>query len=286
MAFCCGLLAASADLSVGFAGMLNLGLAFPFAIGCYTSAVGLHYHLPFFVTILIAAGISVAILMLLGAICFRRGVPPLQYALAGLVLSLTFEQIAVRSYDWLGGSNGVAGIPKPHLLINFGLPNGLDYLVGALLLAVVTTFVIHKVAKSRLGHILEGIREGEDRMQTLGYDVLWNKLILVGCTAALGALAGCLYVPFAGIADPTLFSLIPNLEVLIWLAVGGMRSIYGPFLCAVILRLVRFELGSHFEQLYTLAIGLIYLLVVLYKPGGASSIFERWSGEASKERVT
>lgn len=268
-ALCLGLLAASTDLTYGYGGVLPLGAALPFGIGMYVTAVALRGGVPFMVAAICACILVASIHGLLGFICLRRNIPGLYYSLSTLIATLCVQQLTIRSYQLLGGSNGIAGVPIPTLWLFQGQRwyFGIVMLVS---LSIATCLLV--LSRSRLGKAIEVTRDCGERMELLGYNTTTMKMILVGIGSIVAAIAGSLYVPLVGIADPTVFGVVPSMQVLVFVALGGQRSIFGPYLCAVVLECVRFQLGSEFENLYLFALGILYIGAVVVFPGGVVSL--------------
>jgi ABC-type branched-subunit amino acid transport system permease subunit len=267
-----GLLAASVDLALGYCGILNLGAALHFGIGCYFMAYGLKAGWFWPIGILAGVIVSVSLSLVIGYMGFRRSVAQIQYALLGLVLSLAIEQIAIRSYDLAGGSNGISNVPTPTIIGSVAtsafFSEKAAYLISVGILVAILLMMLNGIAESHFGRVMQCVREHEGRAAALGYNPLTVKLTASSIAVAMSAVAGSLYIPFIGIAQPGLFGVTPNMEVLVLVALGGQRTILGPFLCAVALKFLQFELGSHFENVYLLIVGLLFIVVVVRLPGG------------------
>jgi ABC-type branched-subunit amino acid transport system permease subunit len=95
--------------------------------------------------------------------------------------------------------------------------------------------------------------------------------VKIACTlisAAISAIAGALYAPLIGIAFPAMFGVLPNMLVLIWIAIGGTGTLLGPFVAGFVLTLVQFELGSQLVNWYLLVMGIVFVTAVVWAPAG------------------
>ena len=272
-----GLLAASVDFSWGYCGVLNLGPAFYFGVGAYFAAYGLKHGWPVSASIITGMMASITIAGIIGYVAFRRRASVVQFGLIGLAISLTAQQIAVEWYGITGGSNGITNVPRPQIdfgvaCLNLESPRAYYFVVCAVVAILFWGLV--RLSRSHFGKMMICAREDTDRLESLGYNPWLVKLSATLVTAAWSTLAGALYVPISGIAHPGLFGITSNVAILVWIAIGGRGSIVGPFICAVALKLIESELGSHFEDIYILILGVLLVLCVLVWPRGLAGTLE------------
>lgn len=256
-----GLLAAATDLSFGLGGILTLGPSLPFGVGSYVAAVSTKAGLSFFPSLVIAAVTGTAIFAFLSLVGLSRQRSSTQFALFTLVASVTCEQIAISSESVLGGSNG---------LTNIAIPLGLDlriyFFVFLLVLTGLGTTLIFILIKNEELLILQ--RDEPQKAVALGYDPKRIKVLLMMATGGVGAAVGGAHVPLSGIAYPGLFAALPNLLVLVCIAIGGRGTLVGPFIAAIVFTLIQFELGSANSNLYLLLVGVLFILAVVFAPNG------------------
>ena len=91
-----------------------------------------------------------------------------------------------------------------------------------------------KIISSKVGYILVGIRDKENRMRFLGYNTTIYKIIIFTISAILAGIAGALYVPQVGIINPSEFSPIKSIEIVVWVALGGRGFLYGAVIGAIV----------------------------------------------------
>jgi ABC-type branched-subunit amino acid transport system permease subunit len=273
------LLALSVDLQWGYAGILNLGPAAYLGLGAYTYALTLrrvHVGSPTYLAFVLAILLGVALALIVAWPAFRARTLQIYYALITLAVSLILQRWTSVSYDLTGGSNGIVGIPLP----DFSLP-GLDLKLTSpdqfFPLAAGTVIVAYLsllwLTRSRFGRLLKGIRDDEEKVATLGYDVAGTKLIVAAIAGGLGALAGALYAPLAGTAHPSLFGVALSVQAFVWVAVGGQGTLLGPLLATLVLKLLENRLRGVSADGYVIILAVVFMLVVVFLPRGIAGLF-------------
>ena len=265
-AFIYVLLALGLNIVVGFAGLLDLGYAAFFAIGAYAYAVSASFqlkpawsdawlplawlgqvsrvqvpgqpelvqlHFSFWPMLLIGAVICALFGVLFGAPTLRlRG----DYL---AIVTLGFGEIVpvvARNWEWLtNGAQGLGGIRTPRLFgFNFGFAPWPYYFLGLGLVAL-AIFVSVRLQESRVGRAWMAIREDEVAAGAMGVNHVHYKLLAFGLGAAIGGLAGVFYVAKLTTATPDMFQFPVSVMVLVMVVLGGMGSIRGVVLAALIL---------------------------------------------------
>jgi urea transport system permease protein len=271
------MLALSLGLVWGFGGILCFGQAAFYGLGAYTYAVAAlnigESTIPMVLAILLPALLAAV----LGALMFYGRISDVYLGVITLVVTLIFFKFlngaAGEAYKIgaarLGGYNGIPGFQT------LNVPGMKDeYITGDALYAVVAVCLVlawglcRWLLASRFGRICVAIRENELRAQLLGYDVRLIKTVLFTVGGAIAGLAGAFYASWAEIITPNLFSLAQSAEIIIWVIVGGVGTLVGPILGAMLLALIKIQLGSQ-QTLNNLVVsGTILVLVVLLLPGG------------------
>jgi branched-chain amino acid transport system permease protein len=248
------------NVVVGYAGLLDLGYAAFFAIGAYTSSLlQLDAHMSFWETLpaaVVAAAISGCII----------GYPTLRLRSDYLaIVTLGFGEIVritVTNLSVTGGPNGLYGIPPASVFgTSIVSENGLYYLgLFFLLIAIVFTGLL---SRSRLGRAWRTLREDETASEAVGVPATKVKLLAYVMGAMVGALAGMFFSTQFGTIDPTSFTFTTSVTILIVVIVGGMGSIPGMILGALIVIALPEALRpiSNY-RLLIFALGLIVLMLV------------------------
>jgi len=266
-----GLLALSADLLLGHAGLFSLCHASFFAVAAYTTAIlQVRYGVP---TALAApAGIAAgtALAAVFGASVRTRGV---YFILITLALGYVVWGVAHRWSSFTGGDNGVTNVPFPRIGA-VGIESHTQYYYLVLAVIVLCAFGYRVLVRSPFGLGLRGIKASESRMRSLGYRTglhLYAAFVLSG---ALASLAGVLYVYYNRFVNPVAGSFPVSVEAVLMAIIGGTGTVVGPFLGAAVILGLRNWVSSFFE-LYAAVMGIVFVATVLWAPNGIMGLAAR-----------
>ena len=143
--------------------------------------------------------------------------------------------------------------------------------------------ICRKIIRSKVGYILVGIRDKENRMRFLGYNTTIYKIIIFTISAILAGIAGALYVPQVGIINPGEFSPIKSIEIVVWVALGGRGFLYGAVIGAIVVNILKSFLTIISPEIWILFLGLIFILVTIYLPNGLIGIKDFLKGLYEKK---
>ena len=298
------ILALSLGLIWGFGGILCFGQAAFYGLGAYSYAVAAinmgETTIPFLLGILIPALFAA----LLGWFMFYGRLSDVYLGVITLVVTLIlFKLVRSTAGDQyvigsarLGGFNGINGVPTLNFPGDPGamlMPSSLFYFSMILLLLVY--FGLRWLLASHFGRVIVAIRENEQRAELLGYDVRWYKTILFAIGGAIAGLAGTLFVNWQANVNPDLFSLFQSVQIIIWVIVGGLGTLIGPIVGAVLLYYITSLIGANQANISNalavlfgqnaqfdsnLILGVILILFVLLVPKGivpsVGTIWQRW----------
>jgi branched-chain amino acid transport system permease protein len=277
------LLALSLDFIWGIGGILSFGQAALFGIGGYIYGV---VGIDFGTTPLgLVAGMlgPMVVAALIGYVAFYGRVGSMYLAVVTLTVTLILYQVMGSTADpkyaigeaRLGGYNGMTNIPSLSLS-GGGQPLGpveYFYFAGGLLFLALMFCVV--LSRSSFGRILQGVRENEPRMELLGYDVRWRKLVAFVISAALAGLAGALFASWGNFINPEVFSLPQAAVVVIWVLVGGRGTLWGAILGTVVVQYLASLLGQAGATYTTIALGsTLVAIVLLFRRGLAPALME------------
>lgn len=250
----------------GQAGFLPLGQAMFVGLGGYLAGLALiHFKDSALLLVLLplAALLPGLLAFGLGLLLFRgrRETGP-YFALITLALSLLAFQIANGWNSVTGGFNGLKGIP--------GLP-GLDdlshaYWISATALAA-TIIGTAWLLRSPLGVLWRATAQNERRVAFLGFDVTRTKAAVFGLSGVLGGLAGALYAPQQNLVTPQLVGFTLSAELVIWAAVGGRGSLYGPVVGTILIGVLTAELRNRLPY-WEVLLAVLFIVVVRWAPQG------------------
>lgn len=271
------------NIVVGYAGLLDLGYVAFFAFGAYTMGVmttGTDLNMGggvvnFWMAIPIAVLISVLFGVLLGFPVLRmRG----DYL---AIVTLGFGEIIriLALSDWLspiiGGAQGILKIPNPNFFgIQMNQPQHMYYLIvlGALLVG----FISIRLRDSRLGRQWKAMREDEDVAEAMGINLVQTKLMAFAIGAGFSGLAGAIFAARLGTIFPHTFSLLVSINALALIIVGGLGSIPGVVVGAIVLVGLP-ELLREFTEYRLLLYGILLIVMMLLRPEGfiPAEVFKR-----------
>jgi len=273
------ILTLSLNLLVGYTGLAALGHAAFSCVGAYTSALlALNYGISPWLGLLIGA-VAAAIL---GAFI---GVPSLR--LKGDYLALATFGFGVIVYsvakNWVAVTRGPMGLPGIPAFSVFGiqLSEVWQYLVLVAVFVFITYFIINRIVKSPFGRVLRGIREDEIAALAMGKNINKYKIIVFIVGAFFAGIAGSLYAHYITFIDPSSFTVMESITILLMVVFGGMGSLSGSFVGAAVLvifpEMLRF-LGmpsSVAAPLRQMIYGLLLILLMLKRPQGILGTY-RW----------
>ena len=269
-----GLFAMSLDLMVGYCRLFSFGHAAAYGLGAYSAGLILiHWKLPLLFGIVLAVGVTLLIAIPIAWICTRST------GVSFAMLTLAFAQLGYamlfRFRELTGGSDGIAGIPRPPG------PFGMDWFQGRIgyyflvLGCLLGSYLLCRaIVRSPFGAVLAGIRENEAKTVALGYNTRAYKITTVVLAYGFGGLAGALYAGFAGYASPELFFWLTSGHVLIMVVVGGAGTLVGPILGGVFFVFLEHQL-SQVTDLWPLIFGSVFMAFVLLAPQGIWGLVRR-----------
>ncbi len=289
------LFALSLGLMWGYAGILSFGHAAYFGLGAYTYAITSMNLGESTAAWMLAILLPAFVAALIGAMMFYGRISDVYMGVITLVFSLIMAKFmgatAGDAYSIgnarLGGFNGIPAFPILNVPGDPSTPifgTALYYLV---LFCLVFCYLISRwVLSSAFGRILLGIRENESRIELLGYNAPAYKTGIFALSAAMAGMAGCLFASWAEIVTPALFGLGQSVEVIIWVIAGGLGTLMGPVIGAVLLGTMKLLLGGQTFIDNSLVIGAILVLVVLLLPRGLLPTLMGWRKQQGERSVS
>ena len=270
-----GLFAMSLDLIMGYTGMVSFGHAAYFGLGAYGSALVLiHFEPPIPVALLAGALLAGVVAAPVG--WFSTRATGIYFAMLTLAFAQLLYTVAYKWRDLTGGSDGIAGVPKTTLF--WGGPSLAErrtfyYLVAVIV--VLSLLACHALVRSPFGRALQAIRENEHRFVSLGRDSRPFKLVVFVIAAAFAGLAGALFAPFRGFASPEVMFWVLSGQGLMMVITGGIGTLVGPLIGAMVFLLVQEILSSYTEH-WMIFTGAVFVLIVIFLPGGVVGAARRW----------
>lgn len=268
-----GIFAMSLALIWGQAGLLCFGQAIFFGGGAYAMSLVTMGMIPWlpansWLGLIAAMALPALFANLLGRFLFYgRGLRGAHFGIVTLAIAVIAERLAVN-WEFIGGFNGLMGVPPMNLGIGGDLIDGLPVYYAILLVAVIVFALLAAMLSTPFGLALNALRNHEDRAAFLGYDNARLKLAIFTIAAAVAGLSGALFVAQFAFASPTLLGFGLSTEVLIWTALGGKSLLIAAFLGAVVVRVAENFLSEILGPLWLLGLGALFVLCVIFFPRG------------------
>lgn len=284
IAFIYAMVAASWDLSLGYAGIFNFGHIAFFGIGIYAAAIsakllGLNPWLA-----LVAGGVvamAAAAIVALPVVRLKGiYVVLVTFAFGQLILQLVISQSEVT-----GGTQGLVRVPTIELFgYNFLRDYKFGYYYVGFALLLITVISLRRLVRSDFGLSVQALRDNEDYGSARGIPIGLQRLKVLAASAFFCGLAGGYYAIYLRVASPEVFGFSTMSLILSMVLVGGTSSIYGPVLAALVLTFVSEGLAN-IEGLAEgrfMLVAVLMILVLLFLPRGLASICFGASRQASE----
>lgn len=273
------ILTLSLNLVVGYTGLASLGHAAFSCVGAYTSALlALNWGISPWLGLPIGAAVAAILGVAIGAPSLR---------LKGDYLALATFGLGVIVYsiakNWVGVTRGPMGLPgiPGFSVAGVQLADVWQYLIIVAVFVLLTFLVMRRVVNSPFGRILRGVREDETAALAVGKDVNKYKIIVFVIGAFFAGIAGTLYAHYITFIDPSSFTVMESITILLMVVFGGMGSLSGSFVGAAVLvilpELLRFVgmPSSVAAPLRQMIYGLLLVILMLTRPQGILGKY-RW----------
>jgi branched-chain amino acid transport system permease protein len=244
------MMALGLNVIVGWAGLLNLGYIAYFAIGAYTYAIlaSPHrgYHLPFLLLF------------------------PLAGVLTGVVGTLGFGEIVrlvATNLQITNAAQGIIDIDTPRIF-SWSMSTPVHFYYVLLVLCAVEAFLFLRLERSRIGRAWAAIREDQDAARAMGVNTTGMKLLASAIGAVPAGLAGVLFAGLQTFVSPDSFKLVESISILSMVIVGGIGSVPGVILGALLLTVVPEPLRRYTEGYRMLIYSVLLLIFTLFRPQG------------------
>lgn len=259
------MLSLSLNLITGYMGVTTLGHAAFFGAGAYTAALlSTKFGAGFIVTLLAAAVVAAIFGLMLGAPTLRVSGRYLTIVTMGFC-----EIMRLVELNWISltrGPMGIPGIPAPALFgYKFSSATGKYYV--ALVLVVLTILVVYNITNSRVGRCISAIKGDNLAAEAMGINTKRYKLIVFLISGAIAGMAGAFYAHYMSFIDPSSFSYDQSVLILSMTILGGLGSIPGSIIGAILLTVIP-ELLRDLMEWRQIIYGLILALMVIYRPQG------------------
>jgi urea transport system permease protein len=297
---CFAIVALGIGLAWGQGGMLVLGQGLFFGLGGYCMGMYMKLaeagpgqlpdfmtwsgveHLPAFwepfrsawFAVPAAIILPMAIAAIVGSAIFRQRVRGAYFAILSQALAAAFVIVLIGNQGLTGGTNGLTNFQS---FFGLSVTNPQDkkilYFIVAITLLVVFLGT-RQLVNGRYGRLLIAVRDDEDRVRFLGYDPTRVKLVAYVLAAGMAGLAGALFVPVVGIISPALLGIVPSIEMVIWVALGGRTVLAWAAAGAVIVNWAKSSISEQFPSGWLYLQGLLFVVVIAFLPNGIAGLVQ------------
>jgi urea transport system permease protein len=309
---CYALAALALDLVWGYTGILSLGHGVFFALGGYAHGMYLMRAIgrdgvygsklpdfmvfldwksyPWYWSFTDHFGYAMALVVIVpgllafafGYFAFRSRIKGVYFSIITQAMTFACMLLFFRNDTGFGGNNGFTDF-KRVLGYSITAPATKAALYGITLACLFGALLLCRwITQSKLGRVLQAVRDAETRLMFIGYDPLWFKLFVWTLSAVLCAIAGALYVPQVGIINPSEMSPANSIEMVVWAAVGGRGTLLGPILGAFSVNGLKSWFTAAFPDLWLYALGAIFIVVTLFLPRGLLGLAAKWRAAGEK----
>ncbi len=286
------------SITWGKAGILSLGQGVFWGLGAYVLAMHLKLaalapgdmpdfmmwsgldHLPAWWNVfrnpaVALAGVIIVPTVAAGAMAwlvFNRRVSGVYFALLTQALALVFSTLLISEQAYTGGFNGLTDFNTilGHDIIDPSFQRAIYWItLGALGIAFV---LCRWILSTGFGKVLVAVRDGESRVRFLGYSPASYKTVAFALAGALAGVSGALYILHAGVISPAMVGVVPSIEMVIAVAVGGRSSLTGVVIGTLLVNFGKDAISSAIPELWQFVIGALFILVVTALPKGLVSL--------------
>jgi len=294
------ILALGIDLIWGYTGILSLGHGVFFGLGAYCVAMYLKLEanggkvpdfmswsgrevMPWFwkpfasapFALTMAILIPMLLAFIVGYLTFKNRIRGVYFSILTQALSLIFVVLFIGQQAYTGGTNGMTNFKT---FFGFSLAGASTklvlYYIAVILLLAAYAFCKY-IINSRTGRVLVAIRDGENRIRFSGYNPAGYKVFVYVISAGLAGLAGAIFVPQVGIISPAAMGIVPSIEMVIWVAIGGRGTLTGAIIGAVLVNMLKSLISESFPAVWSYFMGITFVVVVILMPLGLVGISQQ-----------
>ena len=273
-----GILAMSLDLLIGYTGLPSLGHAGFFGVAAYgVGILSTTYHAGFWASAAAGFLAGTGLAALFGLIVSH--VRDVYFLMITMALGMVLWGLSFRWIPVTGGDNGISGIPRLEGLVGLPASGPVPFYYVALLVFVVCAALMMVLVKSPFGLTLQGIREHEPRMRSLGFNTWVHGYLSYVCAGAFASVAGILWAYYNGFVSPTYLDLTASSELFLMVTLGGPATLVGPVIGAGAIVILK-NVMSAYTARWLLILGIVYIATILLAPQGLWNLGSRRSGDA------
>jgi branched-chain amino acid transport system permease protein len=274
--FLYGAMATAWNLLGGFAGQVSFGHAAFMGIGAYTTAICSGLGVSLWLAVPAGALLAGVFSLVIGIPAFRLRGP--YFSIATIGIGEATRLIALNWTSLTGGASGLTLSVAPPIVAQY---------FAALLLCVVCVALAAWIKTSRFGYALAAVRQDPDAAETLGVATTVAKTQALFISACLLGVAGSIYaLHYLFISPDSVFGFNTSIGFVIMPIIGGLGTVMGPLIGAVVYTYIREQLSATFANLDLLTFGVLLIAIVVFEPRGILGIVDRLRKRRARADVT
>lgn len=282
-AFFFAVAAITVDILWGYTGYLTFGQSAFFGLGAYSAGL-IFNHLGFSIENAFLAGASSIVIpavvgLLVGWLSFYHGAAPFFACVISLVLPIVVYQSILSGGSFTGSSSGLTGFDT----FEFDIEEWY-WIAGYLMLAV--ALIANRFLSSDAGKVLIAIRDNESRCSYLGLNSSLIKILLLTVCAGVAGFSGFGYGAFSGVVAPELTGFAFGTEMIIWVALSGRGTLWGPVIGTLAINVASAYLSSSIPFIWQLILGLSFVAVIILIPEGLISVILKPIMKNKSQKIT
>ncbi|MGO4370387.1 urea ABC transporter permease subunit UrtC [Paenibacillus sp. MCAF20] len=288
------------DLIWGYTGILSLGHGIFFGLGAYAMGMYLKLEasggkppdfmgwsglreLPLFwkpfenFGFAVAMGILIPsiLALVLGYVTFRNRIKGVYFTILTQALVIITTTLLVGQQAFTGGTNGITGYSTV-LGASLGSADTKRILYWITAAVLIGVFILCRyIVGSRFGKVLRAIRDGENRVRFIGYNPAIYQMVIFTISAAIAGIAGMLFILHVGIISPSMLGIVPSIEMVLWVAIGGRGTLIGAALGAIVMNWAKSEFSTAYPEGWLFFMGGLFVVVVVFMPKGISGLISQ-----------
>jgi urea transport system permease protein len=217
--------------------------------------------------------VPAVVAFIMGTAMFKRRVGGVYFAVITQALALILSLGIDGNQGYTGGRNGITDL---RTLLGMDIRSQFaQYVLYFTTIALLFICILFSrwVLSSKMGRILNAMSEKEDRVRFSGYDVSNFKIFIYCLSAAISGIGGAMFVLQVGFISPSLVGIVPSIELVIFAAVGGKRSLIGAVYGTLLVNAGKSLFSENFPQLWLYCMGGLFICVVVFMPDGIAGLW-------------
>jgi len=260
--------------------MISYGHALFFGTGAYLTGMVMKYWTPWFwPPLVLTVLVSALVAYIVGFLSIRTR------EIYFVFLTFAFSQfffVTANSWDFIGASNGLSGVPKPVIFPGLNLSGEISFYYFSLACLLAAYLLARLITLSAFGRVMVGIRENEERTKFLGYDTQKTIVRVFVISGIYGGVAGALLATFNSFVSPNLYHPAVSGEIIMMALLGGMGTLVGPVIGSGLVIILGDILSSWLAESWMMILGGIFAAFILFSPGGVMALSRRFGGRMKK----